>query len=74
MIENALTVQIFLKIYFIILVYPNTMTLESVFLRGITGMFKLLQLFNSENFTELCNLGRFFILAMKRRNCLQNIN
>ena len=36
------------------------------------SMFKLLQLFNSENFTGLCNSGRFFILAMKRRNCLQH--
>ena len=38
------------------------------------SMFKLLQLFNSENFTELCNLGRFLLLAMKRRNCLQIID
>ena len=40
----------------------------------IISKFKLLQLFNSENFTELCNLGRFLLLAMKRRNCLQIID
>ena len=41
---------------------------------GKPSMFKLLQLFNSENFKGLCNSGRFFILAMKRRNCLQHLD
>ena len=33
-------------------------------------MFNLLQLFNSEKFSESCNSGRFFYLRNKRRNCL----
>ena len=66
MIENALIVQIMLKISFhFILACPKYNDYRLRFLKKYywekPSMFKLLQLFNLENFKELCNVGRFFL-------------